>query len=103
MDQNATPPVPHMLRPHHVGILLFLIVYYRGLDWGEKGQPPRPLQKKVKQRMLVVLAREIGEVRLCAPEPVLICSELGPNGHYSKDGTSDTIRTTGCQNGYRDG
>jgi len=41
--------------------------------------------------MLVVLAREIGEVSVCAPTPVLICSELGPNGHYSKDGTSDTI------------
>jgi hypothetical protein len=76
MDQSNSPPVPHMLRPHHVGILLFLIVYYRGLDWGEKGQPPRPLQKKVKQRMLVVLAREIGEVSACASVLVLSC---GPN------------------------
>ena len=77
MDQSNSPPVPHMLRPHHVGILLFLIVYYRGLDWGEKGQPPRPLHKKVKQRMLVVLAREIGEVSVRATILVLSYSELG--------------------------
>lgn len=65
MDPSNSPPVPHMLRPHHVGIILFLIEYQRGLDWGEKGQVPRPLHKKVKQRMLSVLAREIGEVCPC--------------------------------------
>ena len=76
MDQSNSPPVPHMLRPHHVGILLFLIVYYRGLDWGEKGKPPRPLQKKVKQRVLVVLAREIGEVSPCASSPILLLDQM---------------------------
>ncbi|KAF9521057.1 hypothetical protein BS47DRAFT_1357008 [Hydnum rufescens UP504] len=34
MDQSgAPPPVPHTLRPHHAGVLLMLIVYYRGVDY----------------------------------------------------------------------
>lgn len=63
MDPSgAPPPVPHTLRPHHVGILLMLIVYYRGVDYCQDGGTAHQLHPKVKMRMLRLLAREIGEV-----------------------------------------
>ncbi|KAF8321656.1 hypothetical protein DL93DRAFT_2093642 [Clavulina sp. PMI_390] len=65
MDAANSPPVAHLLFPHHIGVLLCIYLYVRGTDLG-------PIHKKMKQRMLSVLAREIGEMEPPTPFRELI-------------------------------
>lgn len=64
MDLANSPPIPHLLRPHHIGVLVILILYFRGINVAKAGRFPQvePLHVKIKMVVLRVLAREIGEV-----------------------------------------
>ncbi|KAF8333978.1 uncharacterized protein EI90DRAFT_3153365 [Cantharellus anzutake] len=72
MEIPGGPPMPNVLYPHHVGLTIMILVYHRGVDYGEPGIGPTTLHPKVRMRMLRVLAREIGELKPPTPYHQLV-------------------------------
>ena len=64
--------MPNVLYPHHVGLMVIILVYHREPSVGG----PAALHPKVRMRMLRVLAREIGEVRMVCDRHVGSLSQL---------------------------